>query len=86
MLVRRYCRARGLAVSSSFHTRFPEYVSARLPVPESLGLGGPALVPQPVGLGDGGDAAAGAGAERARLRQRAHLAARRRCEPVPAAR
>jgi glycosyltransferase involved in cell wall biosynthesis len=35
MLVRRYCRARGLAVSSSFHTRFPEYVSARLPVPES---------------------------------------------------
>jgi glycosyltransferase involved in cell wall biosynthesis len=35
MLVRRYCRARGVAVSSSFHTRFPEYVSARLPVPES---------------------------------------------------
>lgn len=35
MLVRRYCRTRGLAVSSSFHTRFPEYVSARLPVPES---------------------------------------------------
>jgi glycosyltransferase involved in cell wall biosynthesis len=35
ILVRRYCRARGVAVSSSFHTRFPEYVSARLPVPES---------------------------------------------------
>ena len=35
MLVRRYCRRHGLAVSSSFHTRFPEYVSARLPVPES---------------------------------------------------
>lgn len=35
MLVRRYCRAQGLPVSSSFHTRFPEYISARMPVPES---------------------------------------------------
>lgn len=35
MLVRRYCRTRSLDVSSSFHTRFPEYVSARLPVPEA---------------------------------------------------
>lgn len=35
MLVRRYCRARGIGISSSFHTRFPEYVSARLPVPEA---------------------------------------------------
>jgi glycosyltransferase involved in cell wall biosynthesis len=33
--VRRYCRKRGLPFTSSFHTRFPEYVSARLPVPES---------------------------------------------------
>ena len=35
MLVRRYCRVRGIEISSSFHTRFPEYVSARLPVPEA---------------------------------------------------
>jgi glycosyltransferase involved in cell wall biosynthesis len=35
MLVRRYCRTHSLDVSSSFHTRFPEYVSARLPVPEA---------------------------------------------------
>jgi glycosyltransferase involved in cell wall biosynthesis len=35
MSVRRYCRTRGVAVSSSFHTRFPEYVSARLPIPEA---------------------------------------------------
>jgi glycosyltransferase involved in cell wall biosynthesis len=35
LLVRQYCASRGLAVSSSFHTRFPEYVSARLPIPES---------------------------------------------------
>jgi 1,2-diacylglycerol 3-alpha-glucosyltransferase/glucuronosyltransferase len=34
-LVRRYCRQRRLPFSTSFHTRFPEYISARLPVPES---------------------------------------------------
>jgi len=33
--VRRYCRKRGLPFTTSFHTRFPEYVSARSPVPES---------------------------------------------------
>lgn len=33
--VRRYCRKRGLPFSTSFHTRFPEYISARVPVPES---------------------------------------------------
>jgi glycosyltransferase involved in cell wall biosynthesis len=36
LLVRRYCRQRGLPFTTSFHTRFPEYVSARVPVPESL--------------------------------------------------
>ena len=35
LLVRRYCRQHGLPFTSSFHTRFPEYISARLPVPES---------------------------------------------------
>ena len=34
-LVRRYCRKHRLPFTTSFHTRFPEYVSARLPVPES---------------------------------------------------
>ncbi|SDR83976.1 glycosyltransferase family 4 protein [Bradyrhizobium canariense] len=34
-LVRRYCRQRKLPFTTSFHTRFPEYVSARLPIPES---------------------------------------------------
>lgn len=33
--VRRYCRKHGLPFTTSFHTRFPEYISARLPVPES---------------------------------------------------
>jgi glycosyltransferase involved in cell wall biosynthesis len=36
LLVRRYCRKKGVPFTTSFHTRFPEYVSARLPVPESL--------------------------------------------------
>ena len=35
LMVRRYCRQHGLPFSTSFHTRFPEYISARLPIPES---------------------------------------------------
>jgi glycosyltransferase involved in cell wall biosynthesis len=35
LLVRRYCRKHGLPFTTSFHTRFPEYISARLPIPES---------------------------------------------------
>lgn len=36
VMVRRYCRQRALPFTTSFHTRFPEYVRARVPVPESL--------------------------------------------------
>ncbi|HVV41650.1 MAG TPA: glycosyltransferase family 1 protein [Nitrobacter sp.] len=35
VLARRYCLKRGLTFTTSFHTRFPDYVAARLPVPES---------------------------------------------------
>ncbi len=35
LMVRRYCRKRGLPFTTSFHTRFPEYIAARAPVPES---------------------------------------------------
>jgi len=35
LAVRRYCRKHNLPFTTSFHTRFPEYVSARLPVRES---------------------------------------------------
>ncbi|MDB5620228.1 glycosyltransferase family 1 protein [Tardiphaga sp.] len=35
MAVRGYCRRRGIPFTTSFHTRFPEYISARLPIPES---------------------------------------------------
>jgi glycosyltransferase involved in cell wall biosynthesis len=36
LMVRRYCRQRKLPFTTSFHTRFPEYVRARVPVPGSL--------------------------------------------------
>ena len=32
-MVRRYCRKHGLPFTTSFHTRFPEYVSARSSIP-----------------------------------------------------
>lgn len=35
LLVRRYCRAHKRRFTTSFHTRFPDYISARLPIPES---------------------------------------------------
>jgi glycosyltransferase involved in cell wall biosynthesis len=35
LLARRFCIARGLSFTTSYHTRFPEYLSARFPVPES---------------------------------------------------
>ena len=31
---RAWCRSRGIAFTSSFHTRFPEYVRLRAPIPE----------------------------------------------------
>lgn len=33
MAARRYCRKRRLTFTTSYHTRFPEYVSARIPIP-----------------------------------------------------
>jgi glycosyltransferase involved in cell wall biosynthesis len=37
LAVRRYCRARGLPFTSSYHTRYPEYVRARWPLPLAAG-------------------------------------------------
>ena len=34
LMMRSYCRKRHLPFTTSYHTRFPEYVRARLPVPE----------------------------------------------------
>jgi glycosyltransferase involved in cell wall biosynthesis len=37
--VRHYCRSRGLPFTTSYTTRFPEYISARLPIPSSWSYG-----------------------------------------------
>jgi glycosyltransferase involved in cell wall biosynthesis len=37
ILARRYCMARGRPFTTSYHTKFPEYLSARVPVPKSWG-------------------------------------------------
>jgi glycosyltransferase involved in cell wall biosynthesis len=34
MAVRRYCRTRGLPFTSAYHTRYPEYLAARWPIPQ----------------------------------------------------
>lgn len=36
LLTRRYCRTRNLPFTTCYHTRYPQYVSARLPVPERV--------------------------------------------------
>lgn len=35
IMARRICLSRGLIFTTSYHTRFPEYLRARLPIPES---------------------------------------------------
>lgn len=37
-MARRYCRARGIRFTTSFHTRFPEYLSQRFAIPASWTL------------------------------------------------
>ncbi|MBI1386714.1 MAG: glycosyltransferase [Rhizobiales bacterium] len=39
LLARRWCLANGMPFTTSYHTRFPEYLAARLPVPISWGHG-----------------------------------------------
>ena len=56
--VRRYCVKRGLAFTTSFHTRFPEYIHARTRMPLSWTYGIIALVPWTGGDHDGGHAIA----------------------------
>lgn len=36
LLARRHCLRHGLGFTTSYHTKFPEYLAARLPVPERL--------------------------------------------------
>ena len=57
--MRRYCRKHGLPFTTSFHTRFPEYISARLPIPESWIWAALRWFHGAEPGGDGGDAGAG---------------------------
>jgi hypothetical protein len=34
IMARRHCRSTGKPFTTSYHTRFPEYLSARLPIPD----------------------------------------------------
>ena len=36
LAVRRYCRAREVPFTTSYHTRYPEYLAARWPIPETV--------------------------------------------------
>ncbi len=40
LAVRRYCRAHDLPFTTSYHTRYPEYLRARWPIPLSLSYAG----------------------------------------------
>ncbi|MBV8784932.1 MAG: glycosyltransferase family 1 protein [Gammaproteobacteria bacterium] len=39
LAVRRYCRARGVPFTTAYHTRYPEYLRARWPIPLGLSYG-----------------------------------------------
>jgi glycosyltransferase involved in cell wall biosynthesis len=39
LLARQYCLSQGLSFTSSFHTRFPEYLAMRMPVPQEWSYG-----------------------------------------------
>ena len=79
---RRWATGQRYAFTTSFHTRFPEYVAARLPFPprrdRARGLSLDAVLP-PLGLGrHGADAQPDRGADGAGFRQRLPLDPRRR--------
>ena len=78
LIARWCCRRRRLPFTTSFHTRFPEYVHARWSVPLSLDLRLAALVPRGRILHHGLDAVGRGGVARARLREHQALVPRRR--------
>ena len=85
LMTRRYCRKTRWPFTTSYHTRFPEYVAARLPVPEDWcyalqrrfhnGSAGTFVATQSVGRRS----------RRARLRAADAMVARRRYRAVQAA-
>ena len=78
LAARRICVEWKLPFTTSYHTRFPEYVSARLPLPLAAGYAYMRWFHKPSGPADGGDADHARRAGRARLPQHLALVARRR--------
>ena len=86
--MRRVCLRAGLPFTTSFHTRFPDYLAERLPVPERWTCeltwawlrrfhapGAAVLAATPTLASE---------LDRARLQEREAMAARRRCRAVSA--
>ncbi len=80
--VRAYCLKHGHAFTTSYTTRFPEYIAARFPIPGIVELRGAAPLPCRRRRHDDLDAVADEGAGRARLHQSRHVDARRRHRSV----
>ena len=57
LAARRICLEWKLPFTTSYHTRFPEYVSARLPLPLAAGYAYMSWFHKPSGPADGGHAA-----------------------------
>ena len=84
-LTRRYCLKNKRTFTTSYHTRFPEYVSARIGVPEWLTYAGLALFSRALGRGDGADSDDRRRPRPSRLRAGALMDARRQSRPLPSA-
>jgi hypothetical protein len=77
IMTRAWCRTHGRPFTTSYTTRFPEYISARWPIPELDLCGAPPISWS--GCRDhGSDALADGGAERVGIQKHRHVDARRR--------
>ena len=83
-MARAYCMRRGLPFTTSYTTRFPEYISARAPIPESWSYAALRRFHSRRDGDDGFDRFADGDLAPARLRQSRHVDARRRHRAVPA--
>ena len=81
---RRQCLRRGLPFTTSYHTRFPEYLSARFPLPLAVGYAAMRWFHRPSQAVMVADAQHAVGARGPRLHQHRGLVARGRHRAVPA--